>query len=160
VNIDDDILIVQLQAEIEELKIVAGVRLAGMTALQAEIERLNAHLTTVQKQADDIVAKHSVLTDNVIAANAVINDNSRARQRLESVIDEYKAEVVFLRGQLAGKWVSVAEGLPNFDESVLVLADEYMSICTFFFDGSFSDDYQQQIECVTHWQPLPAPPEA
>ena len=39
-------------AEIEELKIVAGVRLAGMTALQAEIERLNARLATVQKQAD------------------------------------------------------------------------------------------------------------
>jgi len=112
-------------AEIEELKIVAGVRLGGMTALQAEIERLNAaseelttlwsialqgkdaeierlnaHLATVQKQADDMVAKHSVLTDNVIACNSVINDNARARQRLESVIDEYKKEVVFLRGQL------------------------------------------------------------
>jgi len=127
---------------------------------QAEVERLNAHLATVQKQADDMVAKHSVLTDNVLSCNAVINDNARARQRLGSVIDEYKKEVVFLRGQMAGKWVSVAEGLPNFGESVLVLADEYMSICTFFFDGSFCDDYQQQIERVTHWQPLPAPPEA
>ena len=66
----------------------------------AEIERLNARLATVQKQADDMVAKHSVLTDNVLSCNAVINDNARARQRLESVIDEYKAEVVFLRGQM------------------------------------------------------------
>ena len=40
------------QAEIEELKIVAGVRLAGMTAVQAENERLTARLATVQKQAD------------------------------------------------------------------------------------------------------------
>jgi len=46
------------------------------------------------------VAKHSVLTDNVLSCNAVINDNARARQRLESVIDEYKKEVVFLRGQM------------------------------------------------------------
>jgi len=67
---------------------------------QAEVERLNARLATVQKQADDMVAKHSVLTDNVKACNAVINDNARARQRLESVIDEHKKEVVFLRGQL------------------------------------------------------------
>jgi len=65
-----------------------------------EIERLNAHLATVQKQADDMVAKHSVLTDNVKACNSVINENARARQRLESVIGEYKAEVAFLRGQL------------------------------------------------------------
>ena len=67
---------------------------------QAEIERLNARLATVQKQADDMVAKHSVLTDNVIACNAVINDNARARQRLESVIDTYKDEVAYLRGRL------------------------------------------------------------
>ena len=67
---------------------------------QAEIERLNAHLATVQEQADDMVAKHSVLTDNVLSCNAVINDNARARQRLESVIDTYKDEVAYLRGRL------------------------------------------------------------
>jgi hypothetical protein len=75
---------------------------------------------------------------------------------------EAQAEIERLR---AGNWISVDDKLPDIPRDlqssgvVLVIADdECQSLCTFYEDGSFCDEYQEEFTNVTHWQPLPEPP--
>ena len=73
-----------------------------------------------------------------------------------------KAEIKRLK---ASKWISVDDRLPDIPRGhessgvVLVIADDdCQSLCTFYEDGSFCDEYQEEFTNVTHWQPLPEPP--
>lgn len=58
------------------------------------------------------------------------------------------------------KWISVNEQLPEKMQSVLVYRDGDMGV-DFIDDngGWFWDDPDELPPPVTHWMPLPAPPE-
>jgi hypothetical protein len=82
---------------------------------------------------------------------------------LEAENAEQAAEIERLS---ASKWISVDERLPDIPRGhessgvVLVIADdECQSLCTFYEDGSFCDEYQEEFTNVTHWQPLPDQPD-
>ena len=55
-----------------------------------------------------------------------------------------------LEAQLEKQWIPVSERYPKLDERVLV-----------WFGGDavpYMDVWKYDGDCVTHWQPLPAPP--
>jgi hypothetical protein len=74
--------------------------------------------------------------------------------------------------ELMPRWIPVSERLPDHDSNVLVAAKrdgEYVVKEMLFVDWSdpldppmpeWSDDYGgEKFENVTHWMPLPEPPE-
>lgn len=54
-------------------------------------------------------------------------------------------------------WISVKDRLPNFEQTVLAYSGEELGIGFAYLDG----DGKWYGDCgdVTHWMPLPAPPE-
>lgn len=56
------------------------------------------------------------------------------------------------------QWISVKDRLPNFDQTVLAYSGKEWGIGLAFLH----DDEKWYGDCgdVTHWMPLPAPPEA
>ena len=56
-------------------------------------------------------------------------------------------------------WISVKERLPKHNERV-VLVDQGVQVHGRLVYTSFHDDYAVVLHSVTHWQPLPEPPEA
>jgi hypothetical protein len=69
------------------------------------------------------------------------------------------------RDQLQSEWISVEDRLPEERDCYIVWDSQYDSA----FQATFDVDYQEFISsfdkekfkdaCVTHWRPLPAPPE-
>lgn len=55
------------------------------------------------------------------------------------------------------KWISVKDRLPNFEQPVLAYSGEELGIGFAYLDG----DGKWYGDCgdVTHWMPLPEPPE-
>lgn len=58
---------------------------------------------------------------------------------------------------LTQSWISVKDRLPNFEQPVLAYSGEELGIGFAYLDG----DGKWYGDCgdVTHWMPLPAPPE-
>ena len=59
-----------------------------------------------------------------------------------------------------GKWFSVKDRLPNIADNVLAYRDddEWQVICFFTTDGRFIVDLDTEAHAITHWMPLPEPP--
>lgn len=60
------------------------------------------------------------------------------------------------------RWVSVEEELPGDDDDVLMMTDMGMSMgyyCRDSFNDRWVDYVNSDSRCVTHWMPLPQPPE-
>ncbi len=56
------------------------------------------------------------------------------------------------------EWISVKDRLPKNLESVLVVGN-YIRATALFQDGKFYSDFKlPESENVTHWMPLPDPP--
>lgn len=97
-------------------------------------------------------------------------------------VEQLLAENAALREQIAklcalydkhanpSRWIGVEERLPEAGERVLVWFDHYTSpaVATWFLGEGFFADYPDgtaehdtvEICYVTHWMPLPEPPEA
>ena len=74
-----------------------------------------------------------------------------------ALLKEAAAEIERIREER--RWVSVEERLPEEDVKVLTMGlQKHPVVCSFWHsDGVFRDG--GIIEGVTHWMPLPAPPE-
>jgi hypothetical protein len=58
-------------------------------------------------------------------------------------------------------WISVKDGLPQYDCEVLVVYHGYVTICEFQLDPIYPTFYHTSMDerlTVTHWMPLPEPP--
>ena len=86
-----------------------------------------------------------------------------------SIIDAQAKEIEKLRGQLP-RWIPVEERLPDYDDLVLVTAsgkpkenitlDEAVELATLYSDGWCLETWPEWTGAkVTHWMPLPEPPE-
>ena len=66
--------------------------------------------------------------------------------------------------EAAQRWIPVGERLPELDQDVLAIVDDDIVIGSFGqgWDGeiSFDRDEVGSTRYVTHWMPLPEPPEA
>ena len=78
---------------------------------------------------------------------------------------ESKEQAIKAWNTRAGEWISVKDRLPNPNgDWVLVYADEAVNCMGFdkkngFSDWNFSPCNGVDISRITHWMPLPAPPE-
>jgi len=62
------------------------------------------------------------------------------------------------------KWISVKDRLPENEDVVLIYAgDEYQDVAMFsnsdFYEFDWEHDGWEHESEVTHWMPLPVPPE-
>lgn len=65
--------------------------------------------------------------------------------------------------KVGDKWIRVDDRLPENDARVLVCdtREDYVSIWEYFGDGLwFGDEVIWATEDITHWMPLPEPPDA
>lgn len=65
-------------------------------------------------------------------------------------------------------WINVKDKLPKDDKKVLVISSGFrirpgdeimMARCNRYNKGWWRDGIMQQLHYVTHWMPLPAPPQ-
>ena len=69
--------------------------------------------------------------------------------------------------QLARRWISVEERLPKINTDVLVCNEDYgksllgFAICAQWDGAEWMETWNNKdaVHYVTHWMPLPAPPE-
>ncbi len=57
------------------------------------------------------------------------------------------------------EWISVKERLPETSQKVLVTDGEDLDIMRYFGEYKGSPDWDHGTLDVTHWMPIPAPPE-
>ena len=75
-------------------------------------------------------------------------------------IEKLQARVAELEAER--RWISISERLPSKNDDYLVIpfsedADEYYIIAQ-FIDGVFLDDYDEKIDDILYWMPLPELP--
>lgn len=59
-----------------------------------------------------------------------------------------------------GEWISVKDRLPNYDTPVIICTDEKFVYAGTIIGGTWFLDNDSWTENVTHWMPLPEPPNA
>ncbi len=76
----------------------------------------------------------------------------RIGQAITSAIDMLNAQP---------RWISVEEKLPEDPGDYLVYDGSNVQFCKYYCSTWNTPDYYESdtIECVTHWMPLPKPPE-
>ena len=57
------------------------------------------------------------------------------------------------------KWISVEDRLPDSDTHLIVCHDDGGVGTAFFYNDLFSRDWRSIFDDITHWMPLPEPPE-
>lgn len=70
--------------------------------------------------------------------------------------DTLRAELAALKEQM--RWIPVSERLPEDDTSVLIFIENETYYAAFAY-GVFWEISDFALEGVTHWRPLPTPPE-
>ena len=66
--------------------------------------------------------------------------------------------------QLASKWIPVTERLPEVGQRILVYCESktiemHITTCTYMAGRFGSKQFSRHVRNVTHWMPLPEPPE-
>jgi len=90
----------------------------------------------------------------------LMEERHGTRKDYEAEINELKAEIDRLKSER--RWIPVSERLPNRDGFYLILENVnqvagYYHWCKQF--GWNTDGGRIHIQTVTHWMPLPTPPE-
>lgn len=57
------------------------------------------------------------------------------------------------------QWISVEDRLPKEEELFLVCRGAVCVVALWWGDEQWMNDNEELIDDVTHWQPLPEPPE-
>ena len=119
-------------------------------------------ITALRKQAIDLPEKFSKNAENIdlfMKAADAIESTNKAYQMIS---EAYEAEVT------KQNWIPVTKMLPeNIDDEVLVCTEDYGKSCLGFvtvaiYDGSgWLECWKRKtyLTAVTHWMPLPKPPQ-
>ncbi len=93
------------------------------------------------------------------AIKKLVSDLTARAEKAESRIVELEAENAELRERT--RWIPVSEGLPEFYRLVLVVCrdEEYITACSRSICGEPVRRHFPFLD-VTHWMPLPEPPES
>lgn len=57
------------------------------------------------------------------------------------------------------EWISVDVEIPNVDEEVVVVTEWGLVTTDSYFNRGYSEGFDNYEGYVTHWMPLPSPPE-
>lgn len=78
----------------------------------------------------------------------------------EANCDALTRDVVYEAGRqsAAPQWVSVGERLPEEDSRYLVMWNRNVTVMYFLCGGWNHSGNRYELDAVTHWMPLPAPP--
>lgn len=99
--------------------------------------------------------------DDFFCTMHVCGDARAYIQQLENHIGELTENVAQLEAARP-KWISVEDRLPENDDNYLVFTSDRneKEIATYYGDGEWlTHDLINLIPLVTHWMPLPEPPE-
>ena len=66
---------------------------------------------------------------------------------------------LYLNKDRVPHWISVKDRLPEYEDLVLAYDKNYGVLRLLYRDGDWEDDIQFYTQ-ITHWMPLPEPPES
>jgi len=105
------------------------------------------------QQAKDAVAKSRGLND----WNHLIE---MERSGYSGLSDKMINEVAIEYNRLCNEWISVDERLPETFTSVFVFGEGIRTVAIFDMDRKFYPDFRAIVHInVTHWMPIPQPPQ-
>ena len=120
----------------------------------------------MSKQFEDLLTAYMVARDHVETENRkhglfeekptldiAIQERRKAKQKLLAYIAELESE---------RRWIPVSESLPELNQDVVALVDDYIVAGSFYHDwehGIYFSDGGSALLVATHWMPLPEPPE-
>ena len=95
--------------------------------------------------------------------------SSKGIKLLADEVIEMDAELTKKRSEMnqggadkldAKRWISCADSLPNIADNVLAYRDDdkWQVICFFTTEGRFLIDLDTEAHAITHWMPIPEPP--
>lgn len=100
--------------------------------------------------------KYEAMQDRIAELETANKIRSKQVEYLTDTVVKRDKEIDHLRAKQP-RWISVKDRLPNFEQPVLAYSGEELGIGFAYLDG----DGKWYGDCgdVTHWMPLPEPPE-
>lgn len=146
--------------ESERLLLIAAAN--HLPFLLDEIERLWAEIARLKEENRQITHKLTEDYHYIIDPYAKISQLEAYIQVIGTKLDIQKARIAEL--EAAQRWIPVKDGLPTHAKRVDVyMLNGWQAKATYYEYNSYTfwkNDSGSIIENITHWRPMPPPPES
>jgi len=102
--------------------------------------------------------KYEAMQDRIANLEVAMEIKSKQFEYAVNLVVE-RDELIYALRAKQPHWISAKGRLPEDDGEVLAYDGEYAFISHFCRDGWYDNSLYQQPVKVTHWMPLPEPPE-